>query len=79
MNASLAMEMTLGSVITKRPVLAAVAFGGLCAGTVLIAFGLRRYQRKARRLSRSLSVLVLSALGIAVAAAVIAARLMVTR
>ena len=77
MNASLAMEMTLGSVITKRPVLAAVAFGGLCAGTVLIAFGLRRYQRKARRLSRSLSVLVLSALGIAVAAAVIAARLMV--
>lgn len=77
MSATLAMEMTLGSVITERPVVAALAFGGLCAGTVLIAFGLRSYQRTARQLSRSLSVLVLSALIIAVAAAVIAARLMV--
>jgi len=77
MSAWIAMEMTLGSVIADRPALAAAAFGGLCAGTVGIAFGLRRYQRQARHLSRSLSVLVLSALVLAVAAAVIASRLMV--
>ena len=56
---------------------AALAFGGLMLGTVVIAFALRRYQRRARTLSRSLLILVLSALLLAVAAAVIAARLMV--
>ncbi len=73
----LVMEMTLGSVITKHPALAALAFGGMTLGTVTIALALRRYQRRARTLSRSLLILVLSALLIAVSAAVIAVRLMV--
>lgn len=73
----LAMKMTLGSVLTGHPVLAVIAFGGMMLGTVSIAFALRVYQRRARRLSRSLLVLVLSALVIAVAAAAVASRLMV--
>ena len=77
MTATLAMEMTLGSVITKHPELAVLAFGGMTLGTVSIAFALRAYQRRARKLSRSLLILVLSALLIAVAAAAIASRLMV--
>ncbi len=77
MTATLAMGMTLGSVIAKHPVLAALAFGGMTLGTVSLAFALRAYQRRARRLSRSLLILVLSALMIAVSAAVVASRLMV--
>ena len=77
MTAMLAMEMTLGSVITKHPELAALGFGGMTIGTVSLAFALRAYQRRARRLSRSLLILVLSALVIAVAAAAVASRLMV--
>jgi len=77
MTAILAMEMTLGSVITKHPELAALAFGGMTLGTMSIAFTLRAYQRRAHRLSRSLLILVLSALFIAVAAATVASRLMV--
>ena len=76
-TATLAMEMTLGSVITNHPELAALAFGGMTLGTVSIAFALRAYQRRARRLSKSLLILVLSALLIAVAAAAAASRLMV--
>ena len=76
-TATLAMEMTLGSVITKHPELAALAFGGMTLGTVSIALALRAYQRRSRRLSRSLLILVLSALLIAVAAAAVASRLMV--
>ena len=77
MTAMPAMEMTLGSVISKHPELAALAFGGMTLGTVSIAFALRAYQRRARRLSRSLLILVLSTLLIAVSAAVVASRLMV--
>jgi len=73
----LAMELTLGSVITKHPVLAALAFGGMTLGTIAIALALRSYQRRARTLSRSMLILVLSALLIAVSAAFVAARLMV--
>jgi len=73
----LAMERTLGSVITKHPVLAALAFGGMTLGTIAIALALRSYQRRARTLSRSMLILVLSALLIAVSAAFVAARLMV--
>ncbi len=77
MTDMLAMEMTLGSVITEHPELAAFAFGALTLGTVSVALALRAYQRRARRLSRSLLILVLSALLIAVAAATVASRLMV--
>ncbi|MEO6122458.1 MAG: HAMP domain-containing sensor histidine kinase [Ilumatobacteraceae bacterium] len=77
MISMLAMEMTLRSVIGKHPELAALAFGGMTFGTVSIAYALRVYQRRARRLSRSLLILVLSALLIAVCAAAVAARLMV--
>ena len=77
MTAALAMEMTLGSVIADHPTLAALAFGGMTLFTVSIACALRAYQRRARRLSRSLLVLVLSVLLIAVCAATVASRLMV--
>ena len=77
MNAILAMEMTLGSVITKHPALAALAFGGMTLGTVSLALALRAYQRRSRRLSRSMLLLVLSVLLLAVSAAVVASRLMV--
>jgi signal transduction histidine kinase len=77
MTAMLAMEMTLRSVVADHPALAALGFGGLTLGTIAIAFALRAYQRRAQRLSRSLLILVLSALLIAVAAAAVASRLMV--
>ncbi|MEO5724132.1 MAG: HAMP domain-containing sensor histidine kinase [Ilumatobacteraceae bacterium] len=73
----LAMEMTLGSVLTQHPERAALAIGGMTLGTVSIAFALRAYQRRARSLRRSLLILVLSALLIAMAAATVASRLMV--
>ena len=76
-TAMLAMEMTLGSLISERPELAALAFVGMTLGTVSIAFAFRGYQRRSRRLSRSLLILVLSTLLIAVSAAAVASRLMV--
>lgn len=75
--AGLAMEMSVGSVIADRPLLTLVSFGSLAAGTVLVGWALRHGQRRSKSLRRSVLVIALSSLVIAVAAAFIAARLMV--
>jgi len=77
LTSAIAMEMTIGSVIEKNPVLVAVWFAGLACGTVIVGLALRQYQRRARSLFWSLLIVVLATLAIAVAAALIAARLMV--
>jgi len=77
MTATVAMEMTVGSLIAKHPLLAAASFATLTATTTIAGVALRRWQRRSRSLHRSLLVVVFSSLCIATAAAVLAARLLV--
>ena len=77
MPGQLAMSMSLKDIIANHPLVTVLSFAALTIATVLIGLWLRRYQRRARSLRRSLLVVALSSLVIAVAAAFLAAWLMV--
>ena len=71
-----AMATSFTDVVADHPLVVCVSFVGLAVGTVVSGLVLRSYQRRARSLRRSVLVVALSSLAIAVFAAVIAARLM---
>ena len=77
MPGQLAMSMSLKDIIANHPLVTVLSFAALTIATVVIGLWLRRYQRRARSLRRSLLVVALSSLVIAVAAAFLAAWLMV--
>jgi signal transduction histidine kinase len=63
--------------IADKPVEAVLALGGLAAGTLAAAFGLRRLTRRMGSLRRQVLAITLAALAIGALAAVLLARLMV--
>jgi signal transduction histidine kinase len=63
--------------IADQPVEAVLALGGLAAGTLAAAFGLRRLTRRMGSLRRQMLAITLAALAIGALAAVLLARLMV--
>jgi signal transduction histidine kinase len=63
--------------IADKPVEAVLALGGLAAGTLVAAFGLRRLTRRMGSLRRQVLAITLAALAIGALAAVLLARLMV--
>ncbi|MEO7397570.1 MAG: HAMP domain-containing sensor histidine kinase [Ilumatobacteraceae bacterium] len=74
MTAALAVSMRAG--FGDHPLLTILAFAALTVATVVTGVALRRHQRRARTLRGSLLVVTLSSLVIAVAAGIIAGRLM---
>ena len=70
------MATSFSDVVAEHPVLVCVSIVVLAVGTVASGLILRSYQRRSRSLRRSVLVIALSSLAIAVVAAVIAARLM---
>lgn len=77
MTGLIAMSMSLRALLRGHPLVTLVSFAAFSVGTILVGLALRRYQRRARSLRRSVLVVALSSLLIAVAAAVTATRLMV--
>jgi signal transduction histidine kinase len=63
--------------IADQPVEAALALGGLAAGTVAVGFALRVFTRRMRSLRRQVLAVTLAALAIGAVAAALLARLMV--
>ncbi len=77
MTGLIAMSMSLRALLRGHPLVTLLSFAAFAVGTILVGLALRRYQRRARSLRRSVLVVALSSLLIAVAAAVTATRLMV--
>lgn len=77
MTGLIAMSMSLRALLRGHPLVTLLSFAAFAVGTILVGLTLRRYQRRARSLRRSVLVVALSSLLIAVAAAVTATRLMV--
>lgn len=77
MTGLIAMSMSLRALLRGHPLVTLLSFAAFSVGTILVGLALRRYQRRARSLRRSVLVVALSSLLIAVAAAVTATRLMV--